>query len=61
MFSSFFGTGANAGMLAIHGQSPEDLFSWKTMVRSSGVWIESSSLPSNGPWYLSPPTSSVLW
>ena len=59
--SAFFGTGENAGMLTIHGQSPNGLFSLKTSVVSSGVWTEARSPPLYGPVYLSPPTSSDLW
>jgi hypothetical protein len=55
------GTGENAGMLTIHGQSPYGLFSLKTIVLSSGVSIEASSPPLYGPVYLSPPASSDLW
>ena len=43
--SALFGTGAKAGIDAIHGQSPYGVLSLNTMVRSSGVSIEESSLP----------------
>ena len=59
--SAFFGTGENAGMLTIHGQSPYGLFSLKTIVVSSGVSIEASSPPLYGPVYFSAPASSDLW
>jgi hypothetical protein len=48
-------------MLTIHGQSPNGLFSLKTMVDSSGVSIEGSSPPLYGPVYFSAPASSYLW
>ncbi len=59
--SAFFGTGENAGMLTIHGQSPNALFSLNTIVVSSGVSTEANWAPLYGPVYLSPPTSSDLW
>jgi hypothetical protein len=43
--SAFFGTGENAGMLTIQGQSPNGLFSLKTMVVSSGVSTEAREPP----------------